>query len=202
LGLTGGIGCGKTAVTDLLAARGATIIDADLVAREVVLPGTPTYQALVGRFGEGILAPDGAIDRPSLAAATFGDPAALADLNAITHPAIGLEMLRRLEEASHSDAVVVLAIPLLRAEHRSTMHLDAVAIVDCPFDEALRRLVELRGMDPRDARERIAAQPTRQERLADADVVVDNSGSPEDLVAQVDRLWRWIADHRAAPASP
>lgn len=198
LGLTGGIGCGKSAVADLLVARGAVLIDADVVAREVVLPGRPAYDALVQRFGSGIVGVDGAIDRSALAARTFGDPEALGDLNALTHPSIGMEMLGRLAAQKGTDHVVVLAIPLLRAEHRETMGLDAVVVVDCPFDEALRRLVEIRGMDPNDARSRIAAQPSREERLAGADVVVDNSGPPEQLAAEVDRLWRWIGERRQA----
>jgi len=197
VGLTGGIGCGKSAVADLLVDRGAVLIDADTVARQVVAPGEPAYGALVERFGPDILAPDGTIDRPALAAATFGEPGALADLNAITHPAIGMEMLRRLGEHLAGDGVVVLAIPLLRAEHRQTMRLDAVVVVDCPFDEALRRLVELRGMARSDAEARIAAQPSREERLVGADFVVDNSGAPEALAAEVDRLWAWLGTLRA-----
>jgi dephospho-CoA kinase len=202
LGLTGGIGCGKSAVADLLVARGAVLIDADAVAREVVLPGQPTYAALVQRFGPGIVGVDGTIDRAALAACTFKDPAALGDLNALTHPPIGIEMLGRLAAERDTDHVVVLAIPLLRAEHRETMGLDAVAVVDCPFDEALRRLVEIRGMDPTDARSRIAAQPSREERLAGADVVVDNSGPPGQLPAEVDRLWRWIDERRRVTVRP
>ncbi|MHB8218838.1 MAG: dephospho-CoA kinase [Acidimicrobiales bacterium] len=198
LGLTGGIGCGKSAVAELLVARGAVLIDADAVAREVVLPGQPTYAALVERFGPGIVGEGGTIDRVALAGRTFGDPVALADLNAITHPPIGLEMLRRLAAEKGTGHVVVLAIPLLRAEHREAMGLDAVAVVDCPFDEALRRLVEIRGMDAGDAEARIAAQPSREERVAGADVVVDNSGPPEQLAAEVDRLWRWIEERRRA----
>lgn len=201
LGLTGGIGCGKSTVADGLVARGATLIDADVIAREVVAPGEPAHAALVERFGDGILAPDGTIDRPALAARTFGDADAVAALNAITHPAIGLEMLRRLGEEAGTDHTVVLAIPLLRAEHRETMRLDAVVVVDCPFAVALERLVGQRGMDPADAQARIAAQPSREDRLAGADFVLSNAGTPGDLDGEIDRLWVWIAERRAETAS-
>ena len=202
LGLTGGIGCGKSAVADRMVARGALLIDADVIARQVVEPGQPAHAALVERFGAGIVAPDGTIDRPALAAVTFGDPAALADLNAITHPAIGLEMLRRLGEQRDTDGVVVLAIPLLRAEHRQTMQLDAVIVVDCPFTVALWRLVDQRGMTLADAEARINAQVTREERLAGADFVVDNSGTTDDLDVEVERLWAWVQARRAAKGAP
>ncbi len=200
LGLTGGIGCGKSAVADRLVAKGAVLIDADVIAREVVEPGQPVHAALVERFGDAVVAPDGSLDRPALAARTFGDPEALADLNAITHPAIGAEMLRRLGDAGTA-AVVVLAIPLLRAEHRTLMSLDAVVVVDCPFPVALDRLVTGRQMDRADAEARIEAQITREERLAGADFVVDNSGTPAQLDAEVDRLWGWITERTAADAT-
>jgi dephospho-CoA kinase len=196
VGLTGGIGCGKSAVADLLVERGAVLIDADVVAREVVAPGEPAHRALVERFGPGIVGPDGTIDRPALAALTFGDAGALAELNAITHPAIGIEMIRRLDAERRSDHVVVLAIPLLRAEHRQTMSLDAVVVVDCPFEVALDRLVNQRGMDRGDAEARMSAQPSRADRLGDADFVVENGGSLDDLRAEVGRLWEWIAEQR------
>lgn len=197
LGLAGGIGSGKSTVADELVARGAVLIDADQVAREVVLPGTPAHAALVERFGPGILDEAGHIDRPALAALVFGDPDALAALNAITHPAIGLEMLERRKALEGTDAVVVLAIPLLRAEHRSTVGLDAVAVVDCPVEVAVERLVGQRGMDRADAEARVAAQITRAERVAEADVVVDNSSTRQHLAREVDRLWDWIESARA-----
>lgn len=201
VGLTGGIGAGKSAVADLLVARGATLIDADVVAREVVAPGGVAYQPLVDRFGPGILAADGTVDRPALAAVAFGDPQALADLNGITHPAIGIEMIERRDALVGTDEVVVLAIPLLTAAHRKTVGLDVVVVVDCPTDVALERLVGARGMERGDAEARIAAQVSRDERLAEADYVVDNAGSPDDLVAAVDGLWAWLAERRQAPAS-
>jgi len=202
IGLTGGIGSGKSAVADLLVQRGAVLIDADLVAREVVAPGGPAYQALLDRFGPGILAADGSLDRPALAELAFKDPAALGDLNAITHPAIGLEMLERRRALEGTDAVVVLAIPLLKAVHRETVGLDAVVVVDCPVEVALARLVGQRGMDRSDAEARIAAQISRAERAAEADYVLDNSSSFEHLAAEVDRLWAWVSDRRAAGPAP
>ena len=198
IGLTGGIGAGKSAVADRLVARGAQLIDADLVAREVVAPGGPAYQPLVDRFGPGILAADRTIERPALAAAAFGDPAALADLNAITHPAIGIEMIERRRALEGTDALVVLAIPLLTALHRETVGLDAVVVVDCPVAVALERLVGVRGMDRGDAEARIGAQISRAERVAGADFVLDNGSSLEHLDTEVDRLWAWIAERRAA----
>ncbi len=148
IGLAGGIGCGKSAVADRLVARGAVLIDADVVSREVVAPGGPAYQPLVDRFGPGIVAPDGTVDRPALAAVAFGDPQALADLNAITHPAIGASMVAQREALTATDALVVVAIPLLKTEHRQSVGLDAVVVVDCPVDVALERLVDAPGADP------------------------------------------------------
>ena len=139
IGLTGGIGSGKSAVADLLVERGAWLIDADQVAREVVEPGGPAYAPLVDRFGIGILTSERTIDRQALADVAFADDAALADLNAITHPAIGIEMIERQRALSATDALVILAIPLLRPIHRETMEIDRVVVVDCPTDVAIAR---------------------------------------------------------------
>jgi dephospho-CoA kinase len=196
VGLTGGIGAGKSMVAELLVDRGATLIDADRVAREVVAPGGPAYRPLVERFGPSILADDGTLDRPTLAAVAFADPKALADLNAITHPAIGLEMIERRNALAHTDDVVVLAIPLLTPAHRETVGLDAVVVVDCPTEVALERLVDLRGMNRADAEARVAAQISREDRLADADFVVDNSSTVEHLAEEADRLWGWLEERR------
>jgi dephospho-CoA kinase len=196
VGLTGGIGSGKSAVAELLVERGAVLIDADAVAREVVAPGGPAYRPLVDRFGPGILAADGTVDRPALAAAAFGDAEALADLNAITHPAIGIEMIERRNALAATDEVVVLAIPLLTPAHRETVGLDVVVVVDCPTEVALERLVGLRGMERADAEARVAAQVSREERLAEADFVVDNSSTLEHLTEEVDRLWGWLQARR------
>jgi dephospho-CoA kinase len=196
VGLTGGIGSGKSAVADLLVERGAVLIDADVVAREVVAPGGPAYQPLVDRFGTAILLEDGTVDRPAVAAKVFGDPEALADLNAITHPAIGIEMIGRRDALAAGDDVVVLAIPLLTAMHRQTVGLDVVVVVDCPVEVATERLVEQRGMDRIDAEARIAAQVSRTERLKEADFVVDNSTTRQHLTGEVDRLWTWLEARR------
>jgi dephospho-CoA kinase len=196
VGLTGGIGSGKSTVADLLVRRGAELIDADQIAREVVEPGQPAHGALVDRFGPGILAPDGSLDRPAVAAVAFSDPAALADLNAITHPAIGESMLARRQAADAREGVLVLAIPLLKAAHRETVRLDVVVVVDCPVEVAVGRLVEFRGMERTDAEARVAAQISREERLSEADYVVDNGGDLGHLDEEVDRLWQWLEERR------
>lgn len=189
VGLTGGIGAGKSMVADLLVEKGAVLVDADRIAREVVVPGGPAYQPMVDRFGPGILDADGNIDRPAVAAIVFGDPEALADLNAITHPAIGLAMIGRKDEFADTDNIVVLDIPLLKPVHRETLSLAAVVVVDTPMDIALDRLVNLRGMPREDAEARIAAQIDRQTRLDGADLVIDNSGDELHLAEEVDRVW-------------
>jgi dephospho-CoA kinase len=193
VGLTGGIGSGKSTIASLLAARGAAIVDADQIAHDVAVPGGPAYEPLVARFGPVVVAPDGALDRAALAALAFSDPVALADLNAITHPVIGALMATRLVELSAAGGgIAVVVIPLLRRAHVDALGLRGVIVVDCPSDVALRRLVERRGMDEEDARARIAAQPSREERLALADVVVENSGTQEALRRRVDELWAWL----------
>ena len=189
VGLTGGIGAGKSMVADLLVGKGAVLVDADRIAREVVIPGGPAYQPMVDRFGPGILDADGNIDRPAVAAIVFGNPEALADLNAITHPAIGVAMIQRKDEFADTDDIVVLDIPLLKPVHRETLSLAAVVVVDTPVDIALDRLVNLRGMAREDAEARIAAQIDRQTRLEGADLVVDNSGDEQHLAEEVDRVW-------------
>ncbi len=137
VGLTGGIGSGKSAVADLLVARGAQLIDADQVARDVVAPDGPAFQPLVDRFGPRIVAEDGTIDRPALAAVAFADEESRLALNAITHPAIGIAMIQARDSFEGTDEIVVLAIPLLTAVHRETVKLDKVVVVDCPTDVAL-----------------------------------------------------------------
>jgi dephospho-CoA kinase len=189
IGLTGGIGAGKSMVADRLVAKGAVLVDADRIARQVVAPGGPAFQPMVDRFGPGILDADGNINRPAVAAVAFGDPAALADLNAITHPAIGMAMIGRKDEFADTDQIVVLDIPLLKPVHRETLSLAAVVVVDTPVDIALDRLVNLRGMPREDAEARIAAQIDRQTRLQGADLVIDNSGDEQHLADEVDRVW-------------
>ena len=196
VGLTGGIGSGKSAVADLLVARGAVLIDADQVARDVVAPGGPAYQPLVDRFGPGIVAPDGTIDRPALAAVAFADEATRLELNAITHPAIGVAMIAARDALADTDDIVVLAIPLLTAVHRETVKLHKVVVVDCPTDVALERLVSQRGFSRADAEARIRSQISREERVKDADYVLDNSGDRAALEAEVAKLWDWLVAAR------
>jgi dephospho-CoA kinase len=192
VGLTGGIGSGKSAVADLLVQRGAVLIDADQVARDVVALGGPAYQPLIDRFGEDIVAEDGTIDRPALAAVAFADDGARADLNAITHPAIGIAMIQARDALAETDKVVVLAIPLLTAVHRETVKLHKVVVVDCPTDIALERLLAQRGMERADAEARIRAQISREERVKEADYVIDNSGDRATLEVEVAKLWDWL----------
>jgi len=190
VGLTGGIGSGKSTVSALLAERGAVILDADAVARELQRAGQPVLAAMIERFGDEMLTEDGELDRPRLAALVFADPAALADLNALVHPAVGVELVRRIEAARGTDAVVVLDSPLLAEHPRDGMA--ATIVVDVPIETAVERLVHQRGMTEADARARIARQISRDERLATADRVIDNSGDRAALEAQVDDLWAWL----------
>ena len=190
VGLTGGIGSGKSTVSALLAERGAVILDADAVARELQRAGQPVLAAMIERFGDEMLTEDGELDRPRLAALVFADPAALADLNALVHPAVGVELVRRIEAARGTDAVVVLDSPLLAEHPRDGMA--ATVVVDVPIETAVERLVHQRGMTEADAQSRIARQISRDERLTTADRVIDNSGDRAALEAQVDELWAWL----------
>ncbi len=192
VGLTGGIGSGKSAVADLLVERGAVLIDADQVARDVVAPGGPAYQPLVDRFGPEILDADGTIDRKALAAVAFANEENRLELNAITHPAIGIAMIQARDALADTDKIVVLAIPLLTALHRETVKLHKVVVVDTPTDVALERLLSQRGFDRADAEARIRAQISREERVKEADYVLDNSGDRAALEAGVAALWEWL----------
>ncbi|GAC1586723.1 MAG: hypothetical protein NVS3B21_01060 [Acidimicrobiales bacterium] len=188
VGLTGGIGAGKSTVAGLLAARGAAIIDADVIARWAVSPGQPALARIAERFGDGVIAPDGTLDRPALAAVVFGDDKARVELEQITHPVIQAEIARQTLEHAGTDRIVVLDIPLLK-ERRDPMA--GVIVVDVPPDIAVERLVKHRGFAERDARARIAAQISREARRALADVLIDNSGDEADLEAEVERAWQW-----------
>jgi dephospho-CoA kinase len=198
VGLTGGIGSGKSAVADLLVERGAVLIDADQVARDVVAPGGPAYQPLLDRFGPEILAADGTIDRKALAAVAFASEESRLALNAITHPAIGIAMIEARDALEDSDDVVVLAIPLLTAVHRDTVKLHEVVVVDTPTDVALERLLSQRGFDRADAEARIRSQISREERIKEADYVLDNSGDRAALAVEVAKLWDWLLEAAAA----
>jgi len=202
LGLTGGIGSGKSTVAQRLVGHGAVLIDADRIAREIAEPGGPAYQPMLDRFGTGILGPDGAIDRKALAAVAFVDADELAALNAITHPLIGGLMGQKLEAQKGSDRVVVLDVPLLKPVHRDLLSLDLVVVVDCPVDLAVERLVSQRGFDRSDAEARVAAQMDRSERVAGADYVIDNSADRESLLEQVDSLWKRFVELEVAKSVP
>jgi dephospho-CoA kinase len=186
IGLTGGIGSGKSTVSGLLAARGAVVIDADRIAREVVEPGTPGLAAVAEAFGEQVLRPDGSLDRAALAAIVFADSAARGRLDGIVHPLVRARSAE-LAAAVPADAVVVHDVPLL-VETGRTGSYDVVLVVQADPEVRVRRLVR-RGLSEGDARARIAAQATDEQRRAVADVVLDNNGTEEELAAQVDRFW-------------
>src|SRR4051794_40215228 len=200
VGLTGGIGAGKSTVAGLLVERGAALVDTDLIARQVVEPGGLAFDAVVARFGAGILQPDGTIDRAALAGIVFNDRHALKDLNGITHPAVGKVMAEQTAAHAGTDDVVILDVPLLAELGKEAFGVVGVIVVDTPVDVAVRRLVEQRGFTEGDARARVAAQVSREERLAIADVVVDNSGDLEHLRAEIDKAWAWIETLRHPPA--
>jgi dephospho-CoA kinase len=186
IGLTGGIGSGKSTVSRLLAEHGAVIVDADAIAREVVEPGTEGLAAVVEAFGSGVLAADGSLDRPALAALVFADPEARSRLDAIVHP---LVRARATEVAATAapDAVVVHDVPLLVETGQAGLY-DLVVVVEADPGTRVARLVQ-RGLTAEDARARMATQATDEQRRAVADVVLDNGGTPEQLADQVDRVW-------------
>jgi len=200
IGLTGGIGAGKSTVAPLLAGRGAVVIDADLIVRELQQPGAPVFVEMVSRFGRGIVRPDGTLDRPAVAAIVFSDRDQLAALNGIVHPAVTDEMTRRRQALAGTDATVLLDIPLLFESNYSD--LDVIVVVDVDPEIAVQRLIEHRGFNELDARARIASQASREDRLAIADFVIDNSGSLDDVAAAVDACWKWICSlPRPTPSS-
>jgi dephospho-CoA kinase len=190
-GLTGGIGSGKSEVSRRLAAHGAVVIDADVAARAVVAPGTPGLARVVEAFGADVIGPDGALDRDRLGAIVFRDPASRTTLNAIVHPLVGQWMRaaeRAAVDAAEGDLIIVHDVPLL-AENRRAGDFDLVIVVDVPPELQLERLVSQRGMSPDQARARMAAQASRPQRLAVADLVIDNSGSLADLDHPVAEVW-------------
>ncbi|MDQ8701619.1 dephospho-CoA kinase [Streptomyces sp. LHD-70] len=196
VGLTGGIGAGKSEVSRLLASYGAVLIDADRIAREVVEPGTPGLRAVVEAFGPEVLAADGSLDRPRLGAIVFADPDRLAVLNGIVHPLVGARSAE-LEAAAGADSVVVHDVPLLTENGLAPLY-DLVVVVDASPETQLDRLVRLRGMTEEDARARMAAQATREKRLEIADIVMDNDGPIEALEPQVRTVWEDLARRAAA----
>ncbi|GAB3612684.1 dephospho-CoA kinase [Humibacter ginsengisoli] len=195
--LTGGIASGKSTVSNRLAEHGAVIVDADLLARKVVEPGTPGLEAIRSRFGDAVIAEDGSLDRPALGAIVFGDPDALADLNGITHPAVWRAALERFAEAEASDrdAIVVYDVPLLvEASPDRPLRFDRVVVVEADRAERIRRLVADRGMTEADAERRIGVQADDEQRRAVADIVIDNNGSTDDLLRRVDALWNELRE--------
>ncbi|MBA4608767.1 dephospho-CoA kinase [Aeromicrobium sp. Marseille-Q0843] len=191
VGLTGGIASGKSTVSGRLAELGAVIIDYDRLAREVVEPGSPALELIAQRFGADVIAADGTLDRPRLGSLVFADPAALKDLEAITHPAI--RDLAALREQQAGDAIVVHDNPLL-VEMGAAASCDVVIVVDAPEDVQIARMVAARGMTDDAARARIAAQASREERRAAADVVIENTGTREQLSARIDEVWKDLVE--------
>lgn len=187
MGLTGGVASGKSTVSAMLRDLGAVVVDADLLAREVVAPGTDGLAEVVEAFGEGVLTPDGELDRPAVAAVVFADEDARRRLEAIIHPRVR-QRGAELEASAGPDAVVVHDIPLL-AETGQAGSFDAVVVVDVPVETQVERMVELRGMSEEEARARVAAQATREQRLAIATHVIDNTGTLEDLRERVTEVF-------------
>lgn len=192
VGLTGGIGSGKSEVARLLAKRGAIVIDSDVLAREVVARGTDGLGAVVEEFGDAVLTPDGDLDRPALGERVFADPTARERLEAIIHPRVR-ERAAQLVEQAGPEAIVVHDIPLL-VETGQQDAFDVLVVVDVPAEVQIARLGEQRGMSEDEARSRIAAQASREQRTEAADIVVDNTGSLDDLRARVDELWNTLTN--------
>jgi dephospho-CoA kinase len=191
VGLTGGIGSGKSSVSSRLVDKGAVLIDADALVREVQAKGGAAFAPIVEHFGPGVVGADGELDRQALAGVVFKNKDEMAVLTGITYPFLGERMAERLAEESSTDHIVVLDIPLLVESTRESA-AQYVIVVDCPEDVAVDRLVRLRGFSEADARARMATQASRQDRLARADFVIDNSGTEAALDAEADRCWTWL----------
>jgi dephospho-CoA kinase len=200
VGLTGGIGSGKSTVSSLLAEHGAVVIDYDQLARDVVEPGSPALDEIAKRFGTHLIDADGRLDRPALGAIVFGDPEALQALNAITHPAIRRLGVAR-EQAARPDAIVVHDNPLL-VEMGADAACDVVVVVDVPIEVQVDRLTTIRGMTEQDARARIAAQASREKRTGAADLVIDNTGPRSELAVIVGGVWDELASRAVAQQQP
>jgi dephospho-CoA kinase len=190
VGLTGGIGSGKSTVSALLARRGAVVIDADAIVHELQQPGAPLLDELAQHFGRDVITGEGALDRAKLAGLVFGDADAVNALNALVHPAVRVDIARRLEEHAATDKVIVLDIPLI--SERDTYDMAALVVVDVPEDVAVERVVADRAMSADEVRARMARQISRERRLALADRVIDNSGDRAALERQVDDVWAWM----------
>ncbi|MEX1218257.1 MAG: dephospho-CoA kinase [Acidimicrobiales bacterium] len=194
LGLTGGIGSGKSTVSGEFARRGAIVIDADLVVRELQAPGGAVLEAMVEHFGEGILAADETLNRQAVADIVFNDPEQLKALNAIVHPKVGKEIDSRIEAQRDTDNVVILDVPLL--VESKAYETEGIIVVDTDPEVAIARLVEFRGFNAEDARARMKLQATREERRAVAAFIVPNDGTQEQLLARIDECWGWIQSKR------
>lgn len=190
IGLAGGIGAGKSSVSTRLRERGAVILDADAIIKELQEPGEPVFLQMVEAFGDGIVAPDGRLDRQKVADIVFTDKAQLDRLSAITLPAIVGELYVRILAHEGTDDVLILDVALLTVPHQYGEQ--ATIVVDVPPELAVERLVAHRGMSAEDARNRMANQISREQRLGIADFVIDNSGGPDDLDDQVAKAWAWI----------
>ncbi len=189
IGLTGGVGSGKSTVSAMLAAKGAVIVDADLITRRLQQPGQPIFAAILRRFGSLVVDESGGLDRAALAEIVFADKAALADLEAIVHPAVAAEIASRIAAEQETDHVVVLDVPLL--VEKSSYPIDGLVVVDTPPEQAVERLLAQRGMSEADVKARMANQADREERIARANVVIDNGADRGHLEAEVDRVWAW-----------
>lgn len=196
LGLTGGIGSGKSTVSAEFARRGAVVIDADLVVRELQSPGGAVLAAMVEHFGDGILSDDGTLNRQAVADIVFNDPEQLKALNAIVHPKVGEEIDGRIEAQRDTDNVVILDVPLL--VESKAYETEGIIVVDTDPEVAVQRLVEFRGFNADDARARMKLQATREERRAVAAFIVPNDGSQEELMTHIDACWDWIQTKRNA----
>lgn len=197
VGLTGGIGSGKSTVARMLEERGAVVFDADVLAREAVAPGTPGHDAVVERFGANVLAPGGELDREALAAIVFADPSARRDLEAIVHPEVRRLFAEGCDAYRQTDRVVVFSAPLL-VETGMHSAFEVLVVVSVAVETQVERLLRDRGMSEEQVRARIAAQAPLEEKAAVADVLVDNEGDLEDLERQVRRLWEDLRSRAAA----
>ncbi len=197
VGLTGGIGSGKTTVARMLETRGAVVFDADLLARDAVEPGTPGYRQVVERFGPNVLAPGGGIDREALAAVVFADPAARRDLEAIVHPEIRRLFAVSTEAYRDTDAVVLFSAPLLVETGMHTA-FEVLVVVSAPVEQQIERLMRERAMSEPAIRERIAAQLPLEDKAEVADILIDNDGTLEELEGQVDRVWTQLRARASA----
>jgi dephospho-CoA kinase len=197
IGLTGGIGSGKSTVADLLVELGAVLIDADRIVKELQNPGTPVFDQMIERWGQAVVSSDGSLNRQAVAEIVFNNEDDLKALNAIVHPAVAEEMKQRRGAVAGTEAVVLLDIPLLvRPDGESLAdqyaNLSGIVVVDVDHDIAVARLVEFRGFTEQDARARMANQASREARRAVADFVIDNSGNRDTLIPQVDEAWNWM----------